>query len=442
MGELVNRFGEELTIANLIMGSNLNLRVVRGFASLDQLALISAPDVFDEIKNPLGTQRDPDKKHAQDALDYALESQNVSSVEAPHAFSEIILNVRDTNVIRILKDGLELDLGDINETSGQVFNCSIKILNTLIDESREIDPQISRVDGNHRLLKVREYLFSLNDDDLASLPMVPFAIFVGLTPDQERSLFKDINGTQKTMNTSHLAQIRERLEGNNLLLDIIKGGRPLWISQRLLGNGGAFAGKVYKGGGKSGYKQTGLPIPPVTLASLKTAINKTLSSSDQLEAIKIVKPENDELTNLVETYEARAQLINRFWLAVAKAYPEAWQDKKNYVLLQSIGLSAMSKLAGKVIDEGIRSKKATQSDFDIMLKHVASLVNLKKENFEGIAGESGANVVFKQLFDAMNDGLDVAFVIDELINEPHSDLDTEPKGDYSNFEPRSESEES
>ena len=71
---VVERFGREIVIKDVVVGKNLNVMVIRGFATLDQLAYISAPDVYNQLTNPLGTQRDPDQTHARQVLEYAITS--------------------------------------------------------------------------------------------------------------------------------------------------------------------------------------------------------------------------------------------------------------------------------------------------------------------------------------------------------------------------------
>lgn len=95
------RLGNTLEISNVTVGKNLNIAVIRGFARLDELALISRADVFDQKINPLGTQRNPSKPHAKQVLEYALGSLEQPANTSPHAFPEIILNARDVSAIRL-----------------------------------------------------------------------------------------------------------------------------------------------------------------------------------------------------------------------------------------------------------------------------------------------------------------------------------------------------
>ena len=51
---------------------NLDVMCYRGDALLAHLALISQADVFDQITNPDGLQRDLSPKHASEVYEYAI----------------------------------------------------------------------------------------------------------------------------------------------------------------------------------------------------------------------------------------------------------------------------------------------------------------------------------------------------------------------------------
>src|SRR4030042_1111495 len=80
-----------------LKGTNLNTPVYRGFASIKDIATISAPDTFKQDSNPDGLQRDLSESHSRDGYLYADGAQKVP--EYPRLWPEVILNVRDTSVI-------------------------------------------------------------------------------------------------------------------------------------------------------------------------------------------------------------------------------------------------------------------------------------------------------------------------------------------------------
>jgi hypothetical protein len=94
-------------------------------------------------------------------------------------------------------------------------------------------------------------------------------------------------------------------------------------------------------------------------------------------------------------------LLDRFWKAVRAAYPDAWQNRTSFILLQSIGITAFSRLGADVILDLAYTKKAvSQADFDLVLSTIANKVNLSRDAFPGLAGLAGAKVVYQRLLAA------------------------------------------
>jgi DGQHR domain-containing protein len=419
--ETVERFGREIVIKEVLVGKNLNVQVIRGFATLDQLAFISAPDVYNQLTNALGTQRDPDLNHARQVLDYAITSLSEEPETSPRAFPEIILNARDKSVVSLTMGHNENEI-DFSSSSGEenFFIGTLTIHAHLIDTDRDKDPQISRVDGNHRLLMVAK---RVEDDPEEVFPSVPFSMFVGLTADQERALFRDINGEQKSMDTAHLDTIKLRLQGPGQLLQT-EGGQALWIAKQLSTDGYPFENLIFFGGDKKAFKQAGMTIPPVKINALKSAVLTTLKDSKQMSAL-LNSDESDlpsEESRLIDA-RTRLTLLNRYWTAVRSAFPEAWQDRTNYVLMQAIGLNAFSRLGAVVIDAQIEAQKLSQQHFDVVLKHIAGKVDLSRGAWAGYAGLAGAKIVFQKLNEAKLDGFNKTLVLGALIDPDKSPLD-------------------
>lgn len=423
---ITERFGREIVIKDVIIGQNLNMKVIRGFAPLDQLAFVSAPDVYSQINNPLGTQRDPDLAHARAVLDYAITSLSEEPETSPRAFPEIILNARDRSVISIKRGNSddEMDFTSSNNQDFGMFVGNLVIHTHGIDNSREQNPQISRVDGNHRLLMVSK---RAEEDPEEVFPTVPFSLFVGLTADQERALFRDINGEQKKMETAHLDTIKLRLQRPGQLLQT-ESGQALWIAQELSRDGAPFEQLIFFGGDKKAFKQAGMSIPPVKINALKSAVQTTLRDSNQMNSLFLNDDENapSEETRLSDA-RSKLILLTRYWNAVRTNFPIAWQDRTNYVLLQAIGLNAFSRLAAVVIDELVESRKIQQKEFDLVLKHIASKVNLGRDAWQGYAGLAGARQVFQALYAARLDGFNKTVILEDLQDPQPSPLDEEPE---------------
>ena len=192
-------------------GKNLDTICYRGEAPLAQLALLSQADVFDQESNPDGLQR---------LLRSACERgvpvrQPAAHLEYPRAFPEVVLNVREKRVVEIEP------VAEDDGTGLRRFHLRFDLA-----KMRDGKVAVSRVDGNHRL-------FYAPGDDRRDplLAYCPFEIDVGLSREQERSLFVDINANQKGLNTSHLAIMRGRLTPEE---EEIKLHRDRWIAMRLV----------------------------------------------------------------------------------------------------------------------------------------------------------------------------------------------------------------
>jgi DGQHR domain-containing protein len=419
--QILERLGSELTIQDVIVGTNLNIQVLRGYAALDKLALISNPDVFNQLTNLEGTQRDPNEGHARDVLNYALGALEVEPSSDPRAFPEIILNVRDLSIISLI--GPTGEVVEFNSSSGESVNFvgSLKISINKISNQDGVSPQISRVDGNHRLLHVKKRLADEPDQEF---PIVPFSMFVGLTLDQERAIFRDINGEQRPMATAHLDAIRLRLQ-TPLRMVQTESGLALWIAEKLQQDEDApFFGLVFFGGDRSAFTSNGLQVPPVRINSLKTAVIATLRESQLISTILTSNEAEENPESKLNDATHQYKLLKLYWNSVKSAFPEAWQDRKNYILLQSIGLQAFSRLGGVIIDDQIKLKKFRQEDFDSVMKHVASKIDLgRAAGWEGLAGLAGTKVVFEKLKTAKIEGFDRSLVLQALADSSQSPLD-------------------
>src|ERR1039457_1423710 len=145
---------------------NLDTVCFRGSAPLAHLAMISQPDIFDQATNPEGLQRDLSPKHASEAYEYVHRNRDKGF---PRAFPEVVLNVRDKSILRV--------------EEGEGVPASLRFTITDIKEGKVY---VSRVDGNHRL-----YYAAGDERREPLLADIPFQLHVGLSREQERSLFVD-----------------------------------------------------------------------------------------------------------------------------------------------------------------------------------------------------------------------------------------------------------
>jgi hypothetical protein len=275
----------------------------------------------------------------------------------------------------------------------------------------------------------------LETDDQAALDQmiealnVPFALYVGMTPPQERKIFAAYNGKHKGMP----AAIIDNFElGANTTIENIRylKGAARWLANELQTEGRPFYGKVHLGGSKLGAKQKFGEAPPLTNRGLATAILTTLEKCNQLTPRLFPVYDAEDPS---EATEARIQeriasankmlsYLDLYWSAVKDAFPAAWDDKKNYILMSSIGIGGFSQLAGPVIENLVVSKgKKDYEHFRAVMDYMAREVPLDRENFRGIAGAGGVKRVATSLIDLWSQNevhVDVA-IADPLNPFPH-----------------------
>ena len=400
-----------------VVGQSLSVWVLRGAAELDKLAAIAFADVANDITNPLAPQRLADNTHAREALNYALAMGEDSSNAMVRFFPEVILNVRDTAVLKVFTDsGEEVEFDSIDGIRSDSKVVRLEVDLEKIDRSLE-KPQISTVDGNHRLIRALEMK---QENPELEFPTVSYAILVGLNENQETILFRDVNGQHKGMSTSHLAAISYNVEPIHILLRHT-AGQANWLAHKLCEEGQPFHMMVSSYADKSVYKSQNIAVPPITLQGLKTAVQKTISKSEQLK--QTLDPTNQAPANLPAVAEAAAVGLSHYWKAVKTNFPAAWQDKKNFILLQSIGLAAFSMLGAEVIDRAVTQGKMSFDDFNLVLKHISIHVDLQKSNWEGVAGAAGGEKVYKDLFAALSKDMDKTTMLDAWGTSPKSGLE-------------------
>lgn len=280
-----------------LVGKSLNTTIYRGYAKASDLAKISEPDVFDQVANVGGTQRDLKPWHAREAHAYAL--GYVIRKTEHRLWPEIILNVRDKSVVTI----------------GEPKNClvSITIHDDKIENRNGVNPQISRVDGNHRLHWACG-MVEKNKEKLKPISVeIPFCLTIGLDKREEAALFRDINANQVKMNTSHLDHLsyvlsdKEKLKSDEL---------ALWIAMELYQyTESPFSGRIHLGGRKpKGAKYI------FSLRTFKEGIKALLKGSLELSPEKV-------------PFDLQAKAISRYWNAVKLTFLKDWENYRSNLLL-------------------------------------------------------------------------------------------------------------
>jgi hypothetical protein len=193
--------------ANGVLGA---FRIIRGFATLQDLAAISVPFPMHTpvVGQPIhGHQRAIDEKHSEEIKNY-LENGK------PRFIPEVILSVR-AEVQEVVNELQEVIGVASNSVDGLVIERTVKAKNNpthriRIENSKlakvRTDSIIRRIDGNHRLDKASE----LANDSLApSKYLAPFCvILLGSPGDQnddfvEAMLFETINSTALPLDSEH-----------------------------------------------------------------------------------------------------------------------------------------------------------------------------------------------------------------------------------------------
>jgi DGQHR domain-containing protein len=331
---------------DVIIGRSHGVEVYRGFGEIKMLSQISKADVYDQLNNPLGTQRDLSVKHAKEAYQY------LSTNEFGY-WPEVFLSARNPDVMTFIPD---------NE--GSVFGrLEIDLDIALAEENISI----SRVDGNHRL-----YFAGGIDEDYEPLDViVSFSIAYNLTREHEIRLFRDINANSKSMNTSHLDNIEYRLDEKDSVEP------DLFIAFEL---GRDTESPLYKMVFEGGVKPEGFTIPERTL---RNGIRYMLAKSNKLGAL---------------SSKAQYELIKNYFKAVREWVPAAWDDSKSVIILRGAGLWATCYIGADVIDRVLMKNNHSAKD---MLKILKSGNNWDWSgdgvDFRGLSGAGGASEIAKKV---------------------------------------------
>jgi DGQHR domain-containing protein len=356
---------------------NLDTFCYRGSAPLAHLALISQPDIFDQVSNPGGLQRDLSPKHASDAFEYVHRQRDA---DRPRAFPEVVLNIRDRRILKMEENG-----------------SNPAKLQFLISDMKEGKVYVSRVDGNHRL-----YYAAGDDRRDPLLAEAPFQIHIGLTQEQERSLFVDINSNQKGLNSSHLAVMQSRLTEDQLE---IRTHLDRWIANRLSKDPQSpWHGMIHEGGSKKGTRAQGL-TRLVNFASIQGGIGKLISKSQYIHDLGDA--------------ELQYVIIRSYWQAVKSVFAAEWSQPKDYLLLKNIGVWSFSILAATIIDRCIPAGKVDVLDFSRYLSQARARFDWSKgaageRAVAGMSGNKAALIIAAAMAEELTDEVSGSNVIRQI----------------------------
>jgi DGQHR domain-containing protein len=336
----------------VLVGNCLGYEAFRGFAPLSSLAKISEADIFDQVKNKSGTQRNLSIQHARKAYQYV-------SGTTKAFYPEMILNVRDKSYVSFTS---------LQKLGGVQFGT----FQFIKDPARAGKVIVSRLDGNHRLWFADGHEKGM---DPISRP-VSFCLLTIEDLEKELELFRDINDNQMGMNTSHLQNITARLLGDKLL----KVQNPaLYIVQKLMKDKTSpLYGRVHQGG----KVEKGATLAGLTIANLTSAVGDMLGRSTKLAQF----PDAD----------AQYKVIKNYWIAVKKWLPKAWNSPRDYVIFKGVGLYAISYVGIEVIDRSLLKGKFSSADMLEYLKQMPS-ESLASGGTASYAGRGGGRKLANDL---------------------------------------------
>ncbi|MEN9966790.1 MAG: DNA-sulfur modification-associated [Actinomycetota bacterium] len=381
-----------LSLGPCLVGKNLNTIAIRGNASLGLLASISHADKYDQFSNEAGVQRSPAEKHAREALAYALEASSVDPFSDPRAFTEVILNGRDTSpfVFRDLLSKQELTAENVLTGKYSIVDVSINVAKLDLTPFKEhLDIQISRVDGNHRLLMAQR-IVEQGDLSEEEFPIVPFSLFLGLTPEQERKIFVDINGNHKNMSKSLLInfQTKRNLDSDRASSEDLAS----WIAMRLSDREMAFGGMVNLGGDLTGYRLRHNTRPPLTLVGITNAMKDFVAASAYT---RFNNPDSPALL---------LRIVNDFFIALRDQFPDGFERHHEYVFLKALGLTTFAKLAGTVYSNVDVSMENYSPDLgQRCVKVLLESLDFGKFKWSGYSSRSGMTVLFMRMQKALDE---------------------------------------
>lgn len=365
-------------------GDSLNTTVYRGFSKARDLARISEPDVFDQTSNPEGTQRDLKSWHARQA--HAYGAGNIQRETKQRIWPEVLMNIRDPEVVKVGEP----------DSNGLV---EVEIMEEKIENRKGINPQISRVDGNHRLFYAVGYSDKKKKLNLEPLDtIIPFSLIIGLDRKEEAALFGDINGNAVKMNTSHLDHLRYRLIGEEA---IKREELPLWIAEELVRDSDSpFHEAIYLGGRRAKGK-----IYLLSLNTLKEGVKTLLRQSLELP--------KDEIP-----FELKSKAVKNFWRTVKNTFLNEWtsllEKSRSNLLLSYFAYLAWSKLGAIVIDRSFRKMSPTIDEMQQQLVGIKNNISWTKDGtFKGYGGRGGAD----QAFEEMKNWLPVEYKLEKALKK-------------------------
>jgi DGQHR domain-containing protein len=256
------------------------------------------------------------------------------------------------------------------------------------------DQTLWEVDGQHRLGGLR--LALEENPDFVDYP-IPVVIIEGLSRLEEAVLFYVINTTQKRVPTD-LAQrlIEQQMKDETLRVQIVTGGRD-WIPKGVKVVDAMLATPHHPWYGKIGVPGPKTPGVLTKQVSFVTSLKPILNNPPY----NAVAPED------------MAQILIRYWQALAEVYGDAFSEPDEHVIQKTVGIFPLHAIAPEVFDM-VRSKhgRITKDGLVEILKDLDR--NLAKNydagstfwhNEEGEAAKYGSQKGFRMLAEILEENL-------------------------------------
>lgn len=421
-----NHTPASVSLGKALVGPNLNLLVLRGFASLGDLSSASSADIYDQVTNPQGTQRDLNKTHAQECFDYAADAIHLDPETSPRAFPEVVLNVRPEGLEYVTltgEDGLEISKSDLENPDTRADLVGKMVSITISTPGSKGMVYVSRVDGNHRL-----HAAAANRSSAGAGAMIPYALYLNLNVRQEAGLFVDLNSKQHKMNTSHLKTLTVTTTDT---ADLAQSNISLFLANELTREGQAFFG-AFRGGSKAGLrrknKNNGSPAKVINFNTIETIVKHGMShvsvelrswvpgyAASRATALGIPAEEMEHEVKRI-TRETWAILVSTFWTAVTTVFAAEWNSKE-HILRESIGLTGLARYWAHTVnahlvrcetppksDPRFYDAQAMQSLFVKELGLAKANIDLTKDRWRGFSGAGGATRVYEELIKSATAG--------------------------------------
>ena len=311
------------------------LRVALGAAPARELYSVSFADVLDEALDE-GYQRPIDLRHSREFRAY-IDGDGATTIP-------LTFNLRGA-------DGHAWSLSHV-DASG---------LGTL-SIPRPAKGQravLAQVDCQHRLGMMAD----------SDIPLT-FQCFLGLTPQEEMSIFNIINGKAKGLSSSLLDYHTTKLTPDLAAVQI-----DLYIAKMLNDD----PASVWHGKVKLGGKATQGSTRRISLRGLQTA-TKLLLQRCPFGPTSQLRPAD------------QYQVVRDFWSAVATVWPRPWNQPRTHLLIKGVGVTALSMLAGEIITSVLsRQQPADVETFTAYLAPIANLDWSTSGTFKGFGGRQGAS---------------------------------------------------